>query len=197
GASTARPGARLRPRASPLATARWPRAMRSTRARGPPGGNRCGHRASREVRMAPDMRDPQFQSVSRDELTPLVFLERTVRVFPDKTAVVYGDFRRSWAEFAEDVGRFAGALVRAGVAPGDRVAVLAPNVPALLAAHFAVLLVRVPLVAIHTRLTEAEVGYPLDHSGAVVVIAAPDPAPRVADAPGGLRARPKLVNLED
>ena len=62
-------------------------------------------------------------SVCRDELTPLVFLERTVRVFPDKTAVVYGDMRRTWAEFAEDVGRFAGALVRAGVAPGDRVAV--------------------------------------------------------------------------
>ena len=45
--------------------------------------------------------------VGRDELTPLVFLERTVRVFPDKTAVVYGDVRRTWAEFAEDVGRFA------------------------------------------------------------------------------------------
>src|SRR6185295_2757576 len=97
--------------------------------------------------------------VFRDELTPLAFLERTVRVFPDKTAVVYGGVRRTWAEFAEDVGRFAGALVRAGVGPGDRVAMLAPNVPALLAAHFAVLLVRGALVAINTRLNEAEVGY--------------------------------------
>ena len=51
--------------------------------------------------------------VARDELTPLAFLERTVRVFPDKTAVIYGNVRRTWAEFAEDVGRFAGALVRA------------------------------------------------------------------------------------
>jgi fatty-acyl-CoA synthase len=142
------------------------------------------------------MGDP-IHSASRDELTPLVFLERTVRVFPDKTAVVYGDERRSWAEFGEDVGRFAGALVRAGVEPGDRVAMLAPNVPALLAAHFAVLLVRGALVAINTRLNEAEVGYILDHSGAVVVIADPELAPRVADAPGGLRARPRLVNLED
>jgi fatty-acyl-CoA synthase len=135
--------------------------------------------------------------VFRDELTPLVFLERTVRVFPGKTALIYGDLRRTWAEFAEEVGRFAGALVRAGVAPGDRVAVLAPNVPALLAAHFAVLLVRGALVAINTRLNEAEVGYILDHSGAKVVLADPELAPRVAGAPAGLRARPLLVNLED
>jgi fatty-acyl-CoA synthase len=141
------------------------------------------------------MRDPL--PVARDELTPLAFLERTVRVFPDKTAVIYGDVRRTWAEFAEDIGRFAGALVRAGVAPGDRVAMLAPNVPALLAAHFAVLLVRGALVAINTRLNESEVGYILDHSGAKVVLADPEFAPRVADAPGGLRARPRLVNLED
>jgi fatty-acyl-CoA synthase len=136
-------------------------------------------------------------SACRDEITPLVFLERTIRVFPDKTAVVYGDTRRTWAQFGEDVGRFAGALVRAGVAPGDRVAMLAPNVPALLAAHFAVLLVRGALVAINTRLGESEVGYILDHSGAKVVFADPELAPRVAGAPGGLRARPRLVNLED
>src|SRR5258705_6208722 len=190
--------ARLRLAARSLPTARSPRAMRSTRGRGP-RANRSGHRASREVRMAPRMRDPRSDDlpVSRDELTPLVFLERTVRVFPDKTAVVYGETRRTWAEFGEDVGRFAGALVRAGVVPGDRVAVLAPNVPALLAAHFAVLLVRGALVAINTRLNESEVGYILDHSGAKVVFADPELAPRVADAPGGLGARPRLVNLED
>jgi fatty-acyl-CoA synthase len=77
------------------------------------------------------------------------------------------------------------------------VAVLAPNVPALLAAHFAVLLVRGALVAINTRLNESEVGYVLDHSGAKVVFADPELAPRVADAPGGPGARPRLVNLED
>jgi len=136
-------------------------------------------------------------SACRDELTPLAFLERTVRVFPQKTAVVYGDRRWSWSEFGTEVGRFAGALLRAGVEPGDRVAVLAPNVPALLAAHFSVLLVRGVLVAINTRLNEAEVGYILDHSGAKVVLADPELAPRVAGAPGGLAARPQLVNLED
>ena len=142
------------------------------------------------------MPDPTLPA-NRDPLTPLAFLERTVRVFPDKTAVVYGEGRQSYAEFAESVGRFAGALARAGVEPGDRVAVLAPNVPALLAAHFAVLRVRAALVAINTRLNPAEVGYILNHSGAKVVIADPELAPRVAEAPGGLEARPTLVNLHD
>ncbi len=134
---------------------------------------------------------------SYEPLTPLVFLERTVRVFPNKTAVVYGGNRWTYAQFAERVGRFAGALIRAGVEPGDRVAVLAPNVPELLEAHFAVLRVRAALVAINTRLQAGEVGYILDHSGARVVLVDPELAPRVADAPGGLAARPTLVNLED
>jgi fatty-acyl-CoA synthase len=136
-------------------------------------------------------------AANRAPLTPLSLLERTLRVFPDKTAVVYGRTRRTWAEFGEDVGRLAGALRRAGVEPGDRVAFLAPNVPALLAAHFAVLLVRAALVAINTRLVADEVGYILNHSEAKVVFADPELAAAVAEAPGGLAARPLLVNLED
>ena len=52
--------------------------------------------------------------VSRDPLTPLAFLERTVRVFPEKTALVYGGLRWTYAELAEQVGRFAGALLLFG-----------------------------------------------------------------------------------
>ena len=113
-----------------------------------------------------------------DPLTPLAFLERTVRVFPNKTAVVYGDRRWSYSQFAERIGRFAGGLLRAGVGPGDRVAVLAPNVPEMLEAHFAVLRIGAVLVTINTRLNESEVGYILNHSGARVVIADVELAPR-------------------
>jgi len=135
--------------------------------------------------------------VHRHPLTPLALLERTVRVFPQKTALVYGPRRSSWAEVGDEVSRFAGALLRAGVRPGDRVAFLAPNVPELLIAHFAVLLAGGVLVALNTRLNAAEVGYILDHSGAKIVLADPELAPRVAEAPGGLAARPLLVNVPD
>ncbi len=141
---------------------------------------------------APDR--PVLPAPNRDPLTPLTLLERTLRVFPDKHAVAYGDRRWTWSEFGVEVGRMAGALRRAGVGPGDRVAFLAPNVPELLAAHFAVLQLHAALVAINTRLRAEEVGYILDHSGAKVVVVDPELAPAI---PGSLQERPTLVNLED
>jgi fatty-acyl-CoA synthase len=142
------------------------------------------------------MPGPAAPPVHLDPLTPLGLLERTLRVFPEKTAVVYGDERWSYRRFAEEIGRLAGALVRAGIAPGDRVAFLAPNVPALLAAHFAVLQVRAALVAINTRLQRDEVSYILDHSGAKLVLCDPELAGAIPSA-ASLSARPRLVNVED
>ncbi len=133
--------------------------------------------------------------VSHDPLTPLAFLERTLRVFPDKTAVIYGDRRWSWSGFAELVGRFAGALVRAGIMPGDRVALLAPNVPGVLAAHFAVLRVRAVLVTVNTRLQSEEVAYILNHSQAKVVLVDPELASQIDR--GSVETSPTWVNLED
>jgi len=139
---------------------------------------------------------PDAPAVFRDPLSPLRLLERTVRVFPDKDAVVYGAQRWSYRRFAEEVGRLAGALQRAGVAPGDRVAFLTPNVPELLVAHFAVLRAGAALVAINTRLQAEEVGYILDHSGARIVFCDPALAPQIQDGPPS-SARPTLVNVED
>jgi fatty-acyl-CoA synthase len=129
-------------------------------------------------------------------MTPLALFERTLRVFPEKPAVVYGELRWSYRRFADEVGRLAGALVRAGVAPGDRVAFLAPNVPELLVAHFAVLQVRAALVAINTRLQREEVGYILSHSGAKLVFCDPELAPAVEDA-ADAKSPPRFVNVED
>jgi len=134
---------------------------------------------------------------NRDPLSPLALLERTLRVFPTQTAVLYGDRRLSWAEFGRDIARQAGALRRAGVGPGDRVAFLAPNVPELLAAYFAVLQLGAALVPINTRLQSEEVGYILEHSGAKVVLVDPELAPIVRAIPHPLAAKPLLVNVED
>jgi fatty-acyl-CoA synthase len=132
--------------------------------------------------------------VHLDPLSPLALLERTLRVFPSQLAVAYGERRWSWAEFGREIARMAGALRRVGVGPGDRVAFLAPNVPELLAAHFAVLQLHAALVAINTRLAAPEVGYILDHSGAKVAVV---DAELASSVPRDLAARPLLVNLED
>ena len=104
-------------------------------------------------------------------LTPLAFLERSADVFPDKTAIVHGARRITYRAFAAEANRLARALHEMGVRPGDRVAYLAPNIPELLIAHFAVPLAGAVLVAINTRLSPEEVRYICDDSGAVLLVA--------------------------
>jgi fatty-acyl-CoA synthase len=108
--------------------------------------------------------------VSHSRLTPLAFLERTAHVFPGRTAVVDGDRRFTWAEVRERVRRLAVALQGSGIARGDRVAFLAPNVHELLEAHFGVPRAGAVLVAINTRLMPDEIDYILEHSGARILV---------------------------
>ncbi|TDD96049.1 long-chain-fatty-acid--CoA ligase [Actinomadura rubrisoli] len=119
-------------------------------------------------------------------LTPLSFLERSAEVFPGKTAYVHGDRRVPYAAFAAEVTRLANALRAIGIEPGDRVAYLAPNVPELLVAHFAVPLAGAVLVAINTRLASEEVRYILGHSGAKALVVDAGLHPTAAPLAGGL-----------
>ena len=81
---------------------------------------------------------PMFPpEVHRSHLTPLRFLQRSASVFREKPAVIYGDRSWTYPELAERVNRLASALISAGVARGDRVAYLVPNIPAMLEGHFA------------------------------------------------------------
>ena len=110
-------------------------------------------------------------AVSEVPMTPLSFLERSARVWPDKVAVIYGSRRLTYSEFAAETVRVASALRASGVEPGDRVAYLMPNLPEMLIGHFAVPLAGGVLVAINTRLTAEEVSYILRHSGAKMLVA--------------------------
>ncbi len=111
-----------------------------------------------------------MDSVSYTALSPLSFLERSARVWPGKTAVVYGARRLTYSELAAEAQRVARALQASGVEPGDRVAYLMPNLPEMLIAHYAVPLAGAVLVAVNTRLTAEEVAYILSHSGAKIMV---------------------------
>ena len=105
--------------------------------------------------------------VHRSELTPVAFLRRAAYLHPGRVAVAHGDGRRiSYGELEERCHRLANALRARGLRHGERVAVLAPNSPAILEAHYAVPLAGGVLVAINTRLASAEIGLILRHSGA-------------------------------
>ncbi len=119
----------------------------------------------------PSLQDSVEPSVKpfRTELSPLSFLRRSAYVFPGKVAVVHGERRITYREFDQRVNRLASALRAAGIEPGDRVAFLAPNIPALLEAHFGVPAAGAVLVAINTRLGRDEVAYILGDCGARIV----------------------------
>jgi fatty-acyl-CoA synthase len=105
-------------------------------------------------------------TVFRSELNPVDFLHRAAYLYPDKVAVVHGQRRYSYRELAERSWRLASALRSAGLAKGERVATLLFNSPAMLEAHFGVPAAGGILVAVNNRLSSAEVGYILQHSGA-------------------------------
>jgi fatty-acyl-CoA synthase len=95
-----------------------------------------------------------------------MFLERAAGTFAHKVAIRYGHRRTTYAEMTALTTRFAHALRAFGIRPGDRVAVLLPNLPEMLLAHFAVPLAQAVLVSINTRLAHAEIRYICDHAGA-------------------------------
>ncbi|ETX27573.1 AMP-binding protein [Roseivivax isoporae] len=131
-------------------------------------------------------------------LTPLSFLERAAHVFADHEAVVYGAVRRTYAEYRDRATRLASALARAGVAPGDVVATLLPNVPAHAEAHFGVPASGAVLNAVNTRLDTGTVAYILDHGGARVVIADSEFVPLLEAAVAAMEGpAPRIVEVPD
>src|SRR5947209_5708081 len=85
-------------------------------------------------------------------LTPIGFLSRAAAIYPEKVAVIDQGRRFTYRQFYERCRRFADALRRRGIRPGDTVAVMAPNVPALLEAHYGVPMAGAVLNALNCRL---------------------------------------------
>ncbi|MBY5934177.1 AMP-binding protein [Tateyamaria omphalii] len=106
-------------------------------------------------------------------LTPLSHLQRAASVFAERTAVIYGAHRVTYAEYHARCSRLASALVGLGVEPGDVVATLLPNLPAQAEAHFGVPACGAVLNTINTRLDVDTVAYIFDHGGAKVVLVDP------------------------
>jgi fatty-acyl-CoA synthase len=136
---------------------------------------------------------PARTGVSRTELDPISFLKRSAAILTDRTAVVHGELRRTYGELDARVSRLASGLRGRGLEPRDRVAVLCPNTPALLEAHFGVPAAGGVLVAINARLSPSEIRTILEHSGARTLIVDAELAGRVADPPPGL----DVVRVDD
>ena len=142
-------------------------------------------------------RDLEANAANYVPLSPLSFLRRTAEVFPDRTAVVHGEGQRSWRDVYIRCRRLASALSERGVGRGDTVAVMAPNVPALLEAHFGVPLCGAVLNALNVRLDARAIAFILEHGEAKVILTDREFSPVISDALARLTRKPLVIDIDD
>src|SRR5215469_4782035 len=99
-------------------------------------------------------------------LTSIRFLRYARQQFPYKTAIVCGEQRFTYSQFAERASRLAGAILAAGIKSGDRVAFLSGNCHRLLEAYYGVPEAGAVLLPMNIRLAPPEMAFILNDSGA-------------------------------
>src|SRR5215470_15049729 len=102
-------------------------------------------------------------------LTPIRFLRYASQQYPGKTAIVCGEKRFTYAEFAGRAAHLAGALKNMGIRPGERVAFLSTNCHRLLEAYYGVIEAGAVLLPLNIRLASQELAYILNDAGARVL----------------------------
>ncbi len=130
-------------------------------------------------------------------LTPVSFLAKAARVYPDRLAVVHGAVRRTWAETYARCRRLACALERRGIGRGDTVAAMLPNVPAMTELHFGPAMIGAVLNTLNTRLDPEAIAFMLDHGGARALFTDREFAATVRRALALAKSRPLVVDVDD
>lgn len=115
-------------------------------------------------------------------LTPLSFIERTAAVYPERLAIVHGNLRQTWAQTYARCRQLASSLQRSGIGKNDTVAVILPNTPPMVEAHFGVPMSGAVLNTLNTRLDPEALAFMLDHGEAKALIVDPEFAPVIAKA---------------
>ena len=130
-------------------------------------------------------------------LTPIGFLERAASVFPDQTAIIHGNLRRTYQQFYARSRQLASALAAQNISRGDTVSVMLANTPAMLECHYGVPMCGAVLHSINTRLDPATIAFQLDHAGARIVIVDAEYMPVMQQALTIASVRPMLIVYDD
>jgi fatty-acyl-CoA synthase len=115
-------------------------------------------------------------------LSPLSFMERAASVYPQHIAVVHGEIRHTWAQTYSRCRALASALRRRGIAPGDTVATMLPNIPAMYEAHFGIPMAGIILHTLNYRLDAQVLAFMLQHGQAKAILVDPEYASVIKDA---------------
>ncbi len=130
-------------------------------------------------------------------LTPVTFLDRVARTFPDRLAIIHGNARTSYADFYARARKLASALVKNGVGKGDTVSVMLSNTPPMLEAHYGVPMTGAVLHCMNTRLDAGIIAFQLDHAETKVLITDREFAPTVREALENAKVKPLVIDYDD
>jgi fatty-acyl-CoA synthase len=130
-------------------------------------------------------------------MTPVQFLRRAADIFPERTAIIHGDLRFTWREHDRRCRMLASALKRSGIGNGDIAAILCPNTPAMLEAHFGVPMAGAVLNTLNTRLDAASIAFILEHSEARIFFVDRQWSDVAKAALSKLKTCPLVVHIDD
>ena len=148
--------------------------------------------------LSPFDRDLERNAANFTALTPLGFLDRTATIYPDRLSVIHGERRYTWSQTAERCRRLGSALARRGIGKGDTVAIMAPNIPEMLEAHFGVPMTGAVLNALNIRLDAETIAFMLGHGEAKILITDREFSPTIAKALSLMTGpRPFVVDIDD
>ena len=189
------------PKASPMLRQPLPKAVPGSRrrphARPVQPQPRPGAAARAKVFANPYETDLDRNAANFQSLTPLSFLERAARAYPEVTAIIHGSKHYSYAEFYARSRRLASALAREGIGRGDTVSALLANTPAMLEAHHGVAMTGGVLNALNTRLDAVSIAFMLDHSGAKMLLVDREFAACAREALARSAVKPLVVLYDD
>lgn len=130
-------------------------------------------------------------------LTPLTFLERAARIYPEHCAIIHGTAKISYGQFFNRAKRLASALEKHGIRKGDTVSVMLSNTPPMLDAHFGVPVTGAVLHSINTRLDASIIAFQLDHAESKVVIVDREFSSVMKSALSQAKVSPLVIDYDD
>jgi fatty-acyl-CoA synthase len=152
----------------------------------------CSHPAASAYRIGLDQ-----NAANHAPLTPLSFLDRTAEVYPDRIACLHGRQRITYRALHERCRRLASALERRGIRPGDTVAAMLPNIPAMLEAHYGVPMCGAVLNALNVRLDATALAFILQHGEAKALLTDTEFAPVMREALAQAEREMLVVDVDD
>ncbi|MEQ8825097.1 MAG: acyl-CoA synthetase [Filomicrobium sp.] len=146
--------------------------------------------------------NPYEQNLDRNPanhqpLTPLTFLERAAKVYPNDTAIIHGKSRYTYSEFYARARRLASALASKYIAKGDTVSVMLSNTPPMLEAHYGVPMTGAVLHSINTRLDAPIIAFQLDHANTKVLIVDREFSAVIKEALAQASVKPLIIDYQD